>query len=277
MSGKKESILVELLAILMVVSFVLIVIVFNDQEIEEIANVASAVRLQNKFANNSIIIPNLIYHSVRPHILNETALQDRYDITPEALDKQFQYLIENGYHTIYPRDLNRYANGSLLLPQKPIIISFDDGWENQYLYGLPVLKKYGLVAVFYLYTNPIGRYPHFLTWSQIKDLYLDGMEIGGHTESHALLEEIDDMAILRKEIVGGKLLLERALGTRITSFAYPYGYYNDKAISVVRFAGFTSARGTYKGTYSVGDNLYTMKGFLADDNFQTFVAYLNGK
>ncbi|MBI3633698.1 MAG: polysaccharide deacetylase family protein [Candidatus Vogelbacteria bacterium] len=254
---------------------VLLLSVYREENTEQTENSASLERLANRFANNQIGIPFLIYHSVRPHITNETAIQDAYDITPKALDRQFEYLKNNGYHTVYPRDLVEYLNGNLRLPNKPIVISFDDGWENQYKYAFPLIQKYDFKAIFYIYSRPldIGA-KHFLTWSQIKEMLAAGMEIGDHTLTHPYLMRVTDPVVMRREILGEKLELEKRLGIQIKSFAYPFGHYNNLAISMIKSAGLTSARTTYPGVYKSGDDLYKMKGFLTVDDFNKFLRNL---
>ena len=85
----------------------------------------------------SVRVPVLVYHSVRLHIKGESKLQDAYDITPELLAQELTYLNANGYHAVSFADVNRYFDDGTELPDNPVILSFDDGWKNQFEHPMP--------------------------------------------------------------------------------------------------------------------------------------------
>ncbi len=222
---------------------------------------------------NSLKIPIFIYHSVRPHIKNEPKKQDDFDITPELLEREIVYLQNNGYTTITLDELaNDLENGKLSPATKPVILTFDDGWRNQYKYAFPILKKYHATGVFYIYTNPIGK-KHFLTWDQIKEMDKAGMTIADHTLSHPYFKNtpLDE---IKKEVTESKAIIERELGKPVLHFASPFGYTNPQIMAIVKEAGYKTARTTYKGIYHTKDDLLKLRGILADDNFNDFVAVL---
>ncbi len=224
-----------------------------------------------KVQPESVHVPILIYHSVHPHTPNEISVVRYYDVAPTAFEKQLQYLKDNNYAVISSSYLAEALEKNITLLPKTVIINFDDGWKNQYKYAFPLLKKYGYTATFFLPSDMIGHGSAFMTWDQVKDLDNAGMEIGGHTRTHPYLPTIDSQADLISEIKGGKTVLESQLGHPIFSFAYPFGHYNDNIISVVKKAGFTSARSTYKGVYNSLAEIYKLKGVEATDDFAKFV------
>lgn len=221
----------------------------------------------------AIRVPVMIYHSVRPHV-PESALQDAYDITPELLQSEIVYLKSHGYTTVKFRDVEAAIDGGKALPPKPVILSFDDGWENQYAYAFPVLKQEGVVGTFYIYTNPVGRNKHWMTWSQIIEMDKAGMEIGGHSRTHPFLTKIVDNTLLDKEILQSKEIIEAHLGHKITSFAYPFGLYNARVVAAVKRAGYTSARNVFRGVWLDAPHRYEIRGALSTDYIRDFEKYL---
>lgn len=213
---------------------------------------------------DAIKVPIFVFHSVNPHYPKETKYQNDFDATPGLLENLLKYLGDNGFTSVSFDDLVYHFEKEKALPAKPYILAFDDGWKDQYIYALPILKKYHDSATFFIFTNAVGH-DSFMTWSDIRDLDRAGMCIGGHTKSHPYLSKITDKNLLREEIVGGKEIIEKELGKPITVFAYPFGHYTDEIISIVKEAGFRSARTTYKGRYHTKEDLFTLKSILVSN------------
>lgn len=225
-------------------------------------------------SEKSIKVPILIYHSVRPW-KKESKQQDMFDITPELFEKELQYIRDNGYTTVRMDDLADAINGTKELPKKPIAINFDDGWRNQYQFAYPLLQKYGMVATFYIYTNPIAHNkPHFVTWEMVKEMDKAGHEIGNHTWTHPYLTKILEPKILDKEIIWSKKIIEEKLEHSIKSIAYPFGYYNARVIAETEKAGFTNGRGVFAGVWHDKAHVYEIRGKITDDYFEDFVKYV---
>ena len=222
----------------------------------------------------SVYVPILIYHSVRPHSPAELALQRYYDVAPGAFENQLRYLKEHGYTVISLDYLGIALDQNITLPPKSVVITFDDGWRNQYSYAFPLLRKYGYTATFFIFTDAIGR-DNFLTWDQIRVVNNSGMTIGGHTRTHPYLFELTNMDSLRQEIIGGKRIIEDQIGHSIQEFAYPFGQYDDRIIGVVKEAGYQFARSTHRSVYNAKSDLFTLKGVEITDDFDQFVADLN--
>ena len=214
-------------------------------------------------------VPIVIYHSVRPYIKGESGTQDRYDITPELFDKQLNYLRDNGFTTITFNELADYFDNGTPLPVKPIILSFDDGWENQFIYAFPLLEKQKMVGTFFVFTNALNRGKH-LKWDDVRTMKKAGMEIGSHTKFHPYLDNIKDSATLANEIEGSKKILEESVGTT-TAFAYPFGEHGTTTVMEVKHAGYRVARAIRDGNIQTTEDRYTLRGFIVSDDFKEFV------
>jgi peptidoglycan/xylan/chitin deacetylase (PgdA/CDA1 family) len=207
---------------------------------------------------SSVVVPILVYHHVRPGSTSTLF------VSPEELDKQFEYLQYYGFHTISFTDLADYFEKGKPLPQYPIILSFDDGWENQYEYAFPILQKYQDTATFYVVTDYLNR-RNFMTTEQLKFMIAAGMTIGCHTRSHPNLTALGQQRAW-DEIAGAKAALE-ADGFNVDTFAYPYGAYNARIVDMVREAGFRTARTVDDGVRATPTNFERLPGM----TFQTFI------
>lgn len=227
-----------------------------------------------KFIPEALRAPILIYHSVRPHTAGESPLQKYYDVSPDSFEKQLQYLKDHNYVVIGLDFLAIALDQNIILPPKSVVITFDDGWSNQYTHAFPLLRKYNYTATFFIFTNAIGH-DYFLTWDQVRVLNNSGMTIGGHTKSHPYLLEIHDPDTLQDEIIGGKRIIEEQIGQEIGLFAYPYGSYTNQIIDIVKEAGYVAARSAYKGTHHTRDDLFKLKGVEVTDDFNKFIQDLS--
>lgn len=222
----------------------------------------------------SMNVPILIYHSVRHHDPNEIPLVKYYDVDPSSFEKQLKYLKDNGYTVISLNYLADALKETITLPPKSVVITFDDGWENQYLYAFPLLKKYDDTATFFIFTDAIN-YDNFMTWDQLRRMDEAGMTIGGHTRTHPYLPSITNKADLENEIGNGKSITEKELGHSIAIFAYPFGHYTDEIIKIVKDAGYAAARSSYFGTFNSRSDIYMLRGVEVTDDFTRFVQYLD--
>ena len=216
-----------------------------------------------------IDLPILVYHIVRPSYPNDSEAVKALALTPETFDAQMLYLDKAGYHVVSFSDLENYFQNGKPLPAKPIIISFDDGWSDQFMYAFPILKKYHFTATFFVFTNSIGR-RGFLTWDELHELLAAGMTIGSHSRSHPYLTRIDDLSGLWDEIYTSKQILEKNLGVSINEFAYPFGMYNVAIMEMVTKAGYRSGRGDYYSGEQAANRLYELSAMNAPTTMALF-------
>lgn len=164
--------------------------------------------------------PILEYHMVQQDTPEDSYA---YNVPVEDFQQQLDYLQQEGYTTISIRDFLRAKKGLFQLPEKPIILTFDDGYESNYTELLPILEERGLKATIFMVTNSIGK-DNYLTWQQLKDLEKRGIEIGSHTANHLPLTEmsLDDA---RNEVKLSKLLMEWNGMKTLYTLSYPNGKY----------------------------------------------------
>jgi len=189
----------------------------------------------------SVRLPIIAYHHITDKQKNDMT------VSPELFTEHMQFLLDNGYH---PITLDRWCTAALhgaKLPSKPIAITFDDAWKNQYEFAIPILEKFGFKATFFAYTDVIGN-KTTMTWEQISELSEKGNCIGCHSATHCKMtkqfyfeskEQYKER--INREIAGAKKLMEEQLGIPIRHFCYPYGFYNTEIFSMLEEAGFVSA------------------------------------
>lgn len=177
-------------------------------------------------------VPIMVYHHV-------STTHGRWDVSPIRFEQELAYLLANEYHTVSMAAYADYLEKGTPLPDKPIILTFDDGDEDAYTTAYPLLKARHLTGTFYIITGKVGQ-PGFLTWDQIKEMSDNGMEIGAHTITHPFLTHLHPMAAYA-EILGSRLDLQQHLGIVVTTFAYPDNDHNRITNLLVRLAGFRTA------------------------------------
>jgi peptidoglycan/xylan/chitin deacetylase (PgdA/CDA1 family) len=178
------------------------------------------------------------------------------------------YLAAHGYQVIsFPALVGALEHGTGV-PPRSVVITFDDGWETQYAVAFPILRQLHFTATFFIFSQPIGVDPGYMTWAQIKELQAGGMTIAAHSRTHPKLT-LPSVA-LAGEVAGSRGDLQRELGTVPDIFAYPYGIWDDRVASAVRAAGFQAARALSGGEWNSASNLYALHSVLATDNMQLF-------
>jgi peptidoglycan/xylan/chitin deacetylase (PgdA/CDA1 family) len=224
--------------------------------------------------NVGAVVPILIYHSIRPYIPTDTKGARRWIATPETLESELAWLRENGYSSVTFDALAANVQNGAPLPAKPIVISFDDDWQSQYVNAVPLLRKYGFTATFFVWVRAVGR-AHHMTWDEIRELDAEGMEIGCHTLTHLILPKLKDDDFLRREIVSAKTMIEARIGHPVTSLAYPFGQYDERVVTFAREAGFTSARSTWPGVFHTKDGLLSLTGLIRTETTDSLVDTLS--
>ena len=187
----------------------------------------------------------LNYHSIRPGHSTSTS--------PVDFELQMRHLAEN-FSIIPLSEFCRVRAAGRTLPERCVVVTFDDGYEDNYLYAFPVLKKFNIPATVFLTTGFIEgevditeKYPAYrglkpLEWGQIEDMKRGGIEFGGHTHTHPVLSRIA-INEAEEEIVTSQNIIKSKLGG-CRNFAYPSGMpntYNSEVISILRKHGFESA------------------------------------
>jgi peptidoglycan/xylan/chitin deacetylase (PgdA/CDA1 family) len=184
-------------------------------------------------------VPILCYHQIRDWKPSDSKRSKDYIVPPETFRAQMKMLSDNGYHTILPDQLYQYLTRSMPLPDKPILLCFDDTDLDQYGTAYPELKRYGFKGVFFIMTVSLGR-PRYMDKAQVKELFDAGHIIGSHTWDHHNVKKYqgNDWTI---QIDKPTRVLEAITGKPIRYFAYPFGLWNRQAITELRKRGFIAA------------------------------------
>jgi len=213
--------------------------------------------------------------------------------TPHLFEDQIRYLAENGYKSYRVADIAIGFPG-IVLQQKIVVITFDDGIENFRTNVCPILKKYGMTATFFIPTayinddrqqpryNGLAGYSAFkmLSWQDLREMVDEGFEIGAHTHTHLKISQ-QNRSCAKEEIERPKQILEDKLGTPVRSFAYPFGRSDAFAPwtrDLLADAGYTAGCTMMSRALNQKDDLLELprtdiNGF---DTLKQFVMKLNG-
>lgn len=193
-------------------------------------------------------------------------------VSPVDFDKQMAYLGAKGYHTITPDQLADNLENGAQLPEKPLLITFDDGYADNYKNAYPILKRYGFKATIFVVTDFLSRYPNYITWAQAKEMSENGIKIASHTMQHKSLLELSDEEI-RAELEGSAQAINYHLGEQPQYLAYPTGTYNLHIADLVRASGYRAAFTIKYGNVDKASNLYALERvpvFSTNNTFKNF-------
>ncbi len=207
------------------------------------------------FARSQYVLPVAMYHSV----LTEAPAGNRLIVSTGTFERQMRFLKEKRYTTLTLDQAADIVSRRTKGPGKAVVLTFDDGYEDNYIHAFPVLKKYGLRATIYLVVNDIGK-PGKLGWEQILEMKNSGLiDFGSHSLSHPFLDCIVSPDELVNEISRSKKILEEKLGAGVTTFAYPCGRFNAGVRQRVAEAGYRTAVVTNPGKSVKNDDLFALK------------------
>lgn len=193
-------------------------------------------------------LPVFTYHHVDPKLKNDITL------TPAAFEAQLKVLKDGGYHAITARQLYEHQRNGSALPDKPVMITFDDGWRNQFTYAAPLLKKYGFTATYFINPQPIASgYQAYMTADMVKTLAQDGNDVESHTWRHLKLIRSRDVSAASFQAANMSQLklatdwIRRVVGVQPVALCYPFGYYDLEAIGMAQKAGYALGFTTDEG------------------------------
>lgn len=205
-------------------------------------------------------VPVLMYHKVNPSVI------DRNTVHIDNFKQQLQYLVQSGYRTITFAQYQEYMAGRQVLPAKPIILTFDDGYEDNFTHVLPLLKQYNMKGTVFVVVEGIGKPCSWLkrhecnqlmTWDQLNIWLEAGMEVGGHTMTHPMLSRLSNEAI-KHELEVSKELLERRLKTKIDLLCYPYGDLDDRVKTLTRAVGYKGGLAIFNNAPLIHEDMYAI-------------------
>jgi peptidoglycan/xylan/chitin deacetylase (PgdA/CDA1 family) len=186
-----------------------------------------------------------MFHHIESEAEAKPKNQTSLAVTPEFFAKDMAYLQTHGYTPIYPRDLTNFFDNGTPLPKKAVMITLDDGYEDNYINAYPILKQYGFKATIFTPTGLVDN-PDYLSWDQIKEMAGSGLVyFANHTWSHH--SSAGTLAVQDKEIsLADSQLAQNGLNVD-KIFAYPYGNPSTDAEKILTKYGYKLAFTTVPG------------------------------
>ncbi len=234
-------------------------------------------------------MPVIMYHRVIKDE-SEKGVHGTY-VTVEQFEEQMKYLKKKGYETVTFKDLlnNRYKQ-RFDKDKKWIMLTFDDGYKDNYENAFPILKKYQFKGIIYVLDgikynkwdvdnpgNPEKRFT-LMNQEELLEMQNYGIEFGGHTSTHPRLADLS-IENVKSEIINSKSNIEKIVGRELLSFAYPYGSLNEEVKRIPQEAGYKFAVATDSGSIVFSDDLFEIRriGIFPTNNLFNFKRKVSGK
>ena len=222
--------------------------------------IALVVWLQGQY-----VVPILMYHNItsadtKPLIVIGHLSKGKLRlncVSPQSFDRQLGFLKDHGYHVISLDEYVQRKKANEWFSHKTVVITFDDGYEDNYTNAFPILKKYHFPATIFLISDYVGKSPDFLSWEQVKEMSQYGISFGSHTRRHVYLPSISKEQ-MKDEIIGSKQIIEQHLGSPVYYFAYPGGGFSEEIKAITATAGYQAALATNRGYDRLNIDLYEL-------------------
>jgi len=184
-------------------------------------------------------VPILCYHQLRDFRPSDSKTAKDYIVPVNRFQEQMKLLADSGYHSILPDQLYDYLAYGKALPEKPVMITFDDTRLEHFTVAVPEMNKYGFKGVFFIMTVSLNR-PGYMTREQVKQLADEGHTVGLHTWNHKNVKTYteEDWPV---QIEKPMAQLKQITGKPVDYFAYPFGLWNKPALEKIKEHGFKSA------------------------------------
>ncbi|MBU0548540.1 MAG: polysaccharide deacetylase family protein [Candidatus Omnitrophica bacterium] len=197
-------------------------------------------------------VPILVYHSI-------DYKEESPFVVPENFIKQLEYIKRKGYEVITLDELVESIKSKKQLKRNKVVITFDDGYKNNFKYAYPILKRFGFPATVFLISDYMGNDKRFLSWEQVRIMFKDNISFGAHTKTHFYLGVVEDEKVALEEIVGSKKKIEQEIGMAVDYFCYPGGGFNERVKEIVKQAGYKGACATNRGFAGFNRDVYELK------------------
>ncbi len=244
--------------------------------------------LARSMPQTGVRVPILMYHSVSEVDRSGTHPYYQTVTTPSVFARHMQFLSENGFTPIGVGDALRCLNARARSIERPVVITFDDGYLDFYANAFPILRRHGFTATMYLPTAYVGTERRFkdldcMTWSQVRELQKAGIEFGAHTVTHPWLKGMRQEDI-ENEILDSKCRIEDEIQSPVRSFAYPYAFpetdrpFRRMLRALLEHSGYEHGVSTILGTADASDDRFFMRRLPVNscDDARLFRAKLEG-
>jgi len=222
-------------------------------------------------------VPILMYHYISEPPPDADLYRLDLSVTPQNFEQQLRYLVENGYTTITLTDLVYHLTLGYPMPERPVILTFDDGYRDHFLQAYRLLRRYHSVGTFFLVTGFIDdNRPDYLTWGQVRVMHQGGMAFGAHSYTHPDLRG-QSVDYLVWQIVGSQQAIAERIEEPVRFFSYPSGSYDQQVIDVLASAGFWAAVTTEQGSRHTSEALFELPRIRirGEDTLEQFAAKLD--
>jgi len=204
-------------------------------------------------------LPILMYH----HLSDPPPGADRYrrdlSVSPAQFEQQLAYLHAQGYQAITLYDLLYHLTQGAPLPDKPVILTFDDGYRDNYDHAFPLLRQVGFTATFFVITEVASQGDaEYMTWDQLREMDAAGMDIECHARVHEYLPENDDERLVW-QVLGCREAIEHEIGQRPRFVAYPSGHFDDRVMAFFASDNYWGGITTQQGALHSSDALFQIK------------------
>lgn len=225
---------------------------------------------ENKTGKTTTRIPVLMYHSInyeKGNILR---------VPKEKFAAQMKWLYDNGYKTLSLDELYNAVSQNKPIPEKSVVLTFDDGYGDNYYDAFPVIKQYHFKATVFMITSDIDKAKdNYLTADQLKEMDAGGMRIECHTVTHPDLSTLSYKSQY-KQLSDSKTALENLLGHSIDYIAYPSGKYNDNTIKAAQQLNYKLCFKMKGGVGSITDNRYEFPRAFVGEDLQDIIKIVQG-
>lgn len=242
---------------------------------------AEAALLYSAAPEGSITLPVVMYHG----LLKDERYHNKFFISPKQFEKDLKYFRENGYETVFIKDLISYVDHGTPLPEKPVLITFDDGFYNTYVYAYPLLREFNMKAVISIIGNLTDKATlikdenpaySYLTWDKVKEMGASGyFEIQNHSyDMHdngsgrrGAMQKSGESTeqyrqALEEDVGQFQDQIFEMTGQRPTTFTYPYGFISNNSTDILKSMGFRASLSCAEGINYITrdpDCLYRLK------------------
>ncbi len=204
------------------------------------------------YLRDQYVVPILMYHRI-----DDRYVESKLSVSPESFARQMRFLKVHNYNVISLDEAAELFKEGSPIPHNTVVVTLDDGYENNYTNAFDVLKEYHIPATVFIVTEWVGK-EDFLSWDQLREMAEAGVSIGSHTSSHPHLPSIA-LSEAKEEIFKSRRIIEEELGRKVTFLCYPFGSFNGKIRELVKDAGYRGACAIHPGRDYSDKDIYALK------------------
>ncbi|MBU0683259.1 MAG: polysaccharide deacetylase family protein [Candidatus Omnitrophota bacterium] len=199
------------------------------------------------------VTPILMYHAIN------NGRRSTLNVEPLNFSRQMKFLHDNNFNVISLAELTENIEKGVYFLPKTVVLTFDDGFEDNYINAFPILSKYKMPAEMFLITNYVGKHEMYLDWDQVRLMSENGIDFGAHTRNDIYLPSIvNNDAELWNEIYESKKDIESNISQKVEYFCYPVGGFNEKIKNIVKKAGYKAACATNRGFDKMNKDVFEL-------------------